>query len=77
MSIYHFLKPETNRGDFRIYFETVAKSCRNINRNIILRNIKQKYYNLDIFYMDPPPGVPGMSKDVPGSTKHANSDLVH
>ena len=22
-------------------------------------------------YMDPPPGVPGVSKDAPGSTKHA------
>ena len=26
--------------------------------------------------MDPPLGVPGVSKDVPGSTKHANWGLV-
>ena len=32
---------------------------------------KNKYYNLDIFYMDVPPGTPGVSKDAPGSTKHA------
>ena len=27
-------------------------------------------------YMDPPPGVPGVSKDAPGSTKHAIGGLV-
>ena len=27
-------------------------------------------------YMDPPPGVPGVSKDAPGSTKHAIWGLV-
>ena len=28
VAICHFLKPETNKGDFRLYFELVEKSCR-------------------------------------------------
>ena len=31
------------------------------------KNLKM---NLDILYIDPPPGTPGVSKDAPGSTKH-------
>ena len=31
---------------------------------------KNKYKNLDIFYMDAPRETPGVSKDAPGSTKH-------
>ena len=27
-ALCHFLKPETNTGDFRIYFELIEKSCR-------------------------------------------------
>ena len=28
VAIYHFLKPETNKDDFRLYFELFEKSCR-------------------------------------------------
>ena len=30
LPIYHFLKPETNKGDFRLYFVWVEKSCRGL-----------------------------------------------
>jgi hypothetical protein len=35
------------------------------------RKIKNKYQKADISTIDVPPGVPGVSKDAPGSTKHA------
>ena len=33
----HFLKPETNKGDFRLYFELVEKSCRGRHHSEILK----------------------------------------
>ena len=35
------------------------------------RKINNKYQNADIFTIDAAPGVPGVSKDGPGSTEHA------
>ena len=40
------------------------------------RKIKNKYLNADISTIDADPGVPGVSKDAPGSTKHAMWGLV-
>ena len=41
VAIYHFLKPETNKGDFRLYFELVQKSCWGHSHSKILkRNTK-------------------------------------
>ena len=28
VALCHFLKPETNKGDFKLYFVLVEKSCR-------------------------------------------------
>ena len=68
MAICHFLKPETNKGDFRLYFELDEKVVGGATTQKYQKQIK----NLNIFYMDPPPGDPGVSKDAPGSTKHAS-----
>ena len=35
MAICHFLKPETNKGDCRLYFELVEKSCRGCHHSEI------------------------------------------
>jgi hypothetical protein len=35
------------------------------------KNLKTNTKNLDIFYTYPPPETPGVSKEAPGSTKHA------
>ena len=35
------------------------------------RKINNKYQNADISTIDAAPGVPGVSKDGPGSTEHA------
>ena len=37
VEICHFLKPETNKGDFRLYFELVEKSCRGHHHSEILK----------------------------------------
>ena len=34
-----FFQPETNKGDFRLYFELVEKSCRGNHRSEILKTI--------------------------------------
>ena len=36
-AICHFLKPETNKGDFILYFEFVEKSCRGRHHSEILK----------------------------------------
>ena len=35
VTISHFLKPETNKSDFRLYFELVGKSCRGCHQSEI------------------------------------------
>ena len=47
MSICHFLKPETNKGDFRLYFVLVEKSCRGRHHSEILKtNTKTLIYSI-------------------------------
>jgi hypothetical protein len=47
VAIYHFLKPETNKGDFRLYFVFVEKSCRGRHRSEILKtNAKTLIYSI-------------------------------
>ena len=36
VAICHFLKSETNKGDFRLYFDLVEKSCRGCHHSEIL-----------------------------------------
>ena len=67
-SIYQYIKPETNKGNFRLYFELVEKSCRGRHYSEILKtNTKTLIYSRVLqkckkFHM---------SKSVPGSPKHA------
>ena len=64
-----FFKLETNKGDFTLYFELVEKSCKGRHHSEILKtNIKTLIY---VFYIDPRPGVLGVSKDAPESTNPA------
>jgi hypothetical protein len=56
VAIGYFLKPETNKGDFRLYFELFEKSCRGRHHSEIS---KKNTKNLDLFYMVPPPGHRG------------------
>ena len=58
-AIYNSFKPETNKGEFRLYFELFEKKLQGAPP---LRNIKNKQNFFDIFTMDAPPGVPGVSK---------------
>ena len=47
MAICHFLKPETNKGDFRLYFVLVEKSCRGRHHSEILKtNTKTLIYSI-------------------------------
>ena len=47
VAIFHFLKPETNKGDFRLYFESVEKSCRGRHHSEILKtNTKTLIYSI-------------------------------
>ena len=47
VAICHFLKPETNKGDFRLYFELVEKSCRGRHRSEISKtNTKILIYSI-------------------------------
>ena len=47
MAICHFLKPETNKGDFRLYFELVEKSCRGRHHSEISKtNTKTLIYSI-------------------------------
>jgi hypothetical protein len=63
VAICHFLEPETNKGDFRLYLELVEKSCRGRHHSDIWKtNTKTLIYSIWIH--------PGVSKGVPGYTKH-------
>ena len=45
----HFLKPETNKGDFRLYFVLVEKNCRGRHHSEILKiNIRTLIYSIRI-----------------------------
>jgi hypothetical protein len=47
VAICHFLKPETNKGDFRLYFELVEKSCRGLHHSEISKtNTKTLIYSI-------------------------------
>jgi hypothetical protein len=47
VAICHFLKPETNKGDFRLYFLLVKKSCRGRHHSEILKtNTKTLIYSI-------------------------------
>ena len=47
VAIWYFLKPETNKGDFRLYFELVEKSCRGRHHSEILKtNTKTLIYSI-------------------------------
>ena len=47
MAICHFLKPDTNKGDFRLYFVYVEKSCRGRHHSEILKtNTKTLIYSI-------------------------------
>ena len=47
VAICHFLKPETNKGYFRLYFELVEKSCRGRHHSEILKtNTKTLIYSI-------------------------------
>ena len=47
MAICHFLKPETDKGDFRLYFVLVEKSCRGRHHSEILKiNTKTFIYSI-------------------------------
>ena len=47
VEICHFLKPETNKGDFRLYFELVEKSCRGRHHSEISKtNTKTLIYSI-------------------------------
>ncbi len=47
VAICHFLKPETNKGDFRLYFELVEKSCRGRHHSEISKtNTKTLIYSI-------------------------------
>ena len=47
VAIYHFLKPETNKGDFRLYFVLVEKNCRGRHHSEILKtNTKTLIYSI-------------------------------
>ena len=62
-------KPTKVTSDFIVNY--LKKNCRGSEK------IENKYWNIDIlFYMDMPQGTPGVSKDVPGSTKHTIWGLV-
>ena len=47
VAICHFLKPATNKGDFRLYFLLVEKSCRGRHHSEILKtNTKTLIYSI-------------------------------
>jgi hypothetical protein len=47
VGICHFLKPETNKGDFRLYFELDEKSCRGRHHSEISKtNTKTLIYSI-------------------------------
>ena len=47
VAICHFFKPETNKGDFRLYLELVEKSCRGRHHSDILKtNTKTLIYSI-------------------------------
>ena len=53
VAIFHFLKPETNKGDFRLYFELFEKSCRGRHHSEILKtNTKTLIYRMSHRYWD-------------------------
>ena len=57
--------PKLSKESFAILKEDLAKNdqeCQDFVGGMIS----------DIFYMDAPQRTPGVSKDAPGSTKHAN-----
>jgi hypothetical protein len=58
-----FFKPESNKGEFRLYFELFEKSCRGRHHSEISKtNAKTLIFSIWIR----PQGVPGVSKDAPG-----------
>ena len=47
VAICHFLKPETNKGDFRLYFVLVEKNCRGRHHSEISKtNTKTLIYSI-------------------------------
>ena len=46
MTICHFLKPDTNKGDFRLYFELFEKSWRGHHSEISKTNTKILIYSI-------------------------------
>ena len=50
---YHFLQSESNKGDFRLYFELLEKSYRGRHPSELSKTNKKTH---DIFTMDAPPG---------------------
>ena len=47
VAICHFLKPETNKGDYRLYFVLVEKNCRGRHHSEILKtNTKTLIYSI-------------------------------
>jgi hypothetical protein len=61
-TIYNFFQPETNRGEFRLYFELFVKSCKGRHQSSSQKYKKQTKKHV-IFTMDSPLGVPGVSKN--------------
>jgi hypothetical protein len=57
-----FLKPESNKGEFRLYFELFEKSCRGSHHSEISKT-NAKTLILSIWIR------PQVSKDAPRSTK--------
>jgi hypothetical protein len=57
---------ETNKDDFRFYFEKLEKRYRGAAP---LKNIRNEYINNDIFTMDAPLGVSGVPKNLEDQTK--------
>ena len=50
MAICHFLKPETNKGDFRLYFKLVEKGCGGRHDSEISKtNTKTLIYSIWIY----------------------------
>ena len=84
ISLYHFEKPAIVAIKSDIVTSIHVKSIKvtsgfNLRimkkiRQVALpyRKIKNKYQKADISTIDTSPGIPGVSKDAPGSTKHAN-----
>ena len=65
--IFMHVKPIKVTSGFNL---RVMKKIRQVA--LSYRKIKNKYLKADISTIDADPGVPGVSKDAPGSTKHAS-----